>query len=264
MKNLWTDIEAISRLARSEQAVEGASKGARPVRVPASRKIFPAFPEREEFEVHAVESPSKMVTGDFFDFFLVSEGTLAISMADVSGKGAPAALMMEVTRSMVRNLSSVSSSPAETLHRVNRILYEANLGSMYLTIFLGWYDVGTGALTYSNAGHPVPYRVGRDGDVAPFGEVTGPILGILDVDGYGEDVAQVGVGERVVLYTDGVTEATSPDGEFFGPERFKEILARYAGCRLDRMCQLVARHVDEFQANQRYDDTTLMALGRVT
>ena len=260
--SLWSDVDAMARLAHSRHAAEFemGGAGAEPIVFPSGSS--PAFPDRKELDIHACGSPARLVTGDSFDYFFVSEETLAVTVADVSGKGIPAALLMEVTRSMVRNLSSVSASPTETLTRVNRILHQADLGAMYVTIFLGWYNTRTGAMRYVNAGHPPPYRLGGDGRVEPFGRVTGPILGILGVEKYDEEADRLEVGERLVLYTDGVTEAESPEGEFFGPERLEALLAKYASVSVHRLCDLVASAIRKFQAGRCSDDATLLALQR--
>jgi sigma-B regulation protein RsbU (phosphoserine phosphatase) len=260
--NLWTDIEALTRLAESQHAAEEESSGGPPIRAPRSRHVFPAFPERQEFDIHAIDSPAGVVTGDSHDFFFVTEDTLAFLIADVSGKGIPAALLVGVTRAMVRNLSSVSLSPGDTLTRVNRILHQTELGAMYVTIFLGWYDTGTGVLQYANAGHPLPYRIDAEGKVRPFGKVTGPILGILDVKRYTEDEEQLAVGERLVLYTDGVTEAANPKGEFFGADRLAEILGRHGSETVKGLCQGVMAEVSHFQGDRSQDDATVLALQR--
>src|SRR5213593_1625086 len=239
--NLWTDVEALARLAVSERAAAQESRHGIALAAPFPSGAFPPFPERTEFTIHAVESSARLVTGDYSDFFFVSDDTLAIVIADVSGKGIPAAVLMAFTRSMVRNVSAFSVSPSDTLTRVNKILYDARLGPMFVTIFLGWYDTRSGALLYANAGHPKPYVIGRDGRVSAFGEATGPILGILDVKRYGEGKERIGVGERLVLYTDGVTEAPGPDGQFFGPGRLAALLAGHASEPLGGMLELVAR-----------------------
>jgi sigma-B regulation protein RsbU (phosphoserine phosphatase) len=260
--NLWTDLEAMSRLARSQREAEEESSGGPPVRAPHSRRVFPAFPERQEFDIYAVDSPARVVTGDAYDFFFVTEDTLAFMVADVSGKGIPAALLVGVTRSMVRNLSAVSLSPGDTLTRVNRILHETDLGPMYVTIFLGWYDTRTGHLQYANAGHPLPCRLSRSGQVSSFGQVTGPILGILDVKRYAEEEAFLEIGDRLVLYTDGVTEAVGPSGEFYGCDLLANVLGRCAAESAKGLCQRVMGDVLSFRGDQQQDDATLLALHR--
>jgi len=261
LPSLWTDVEALARLALSDQVAERMLES-RPGGVPSIQGPFSPFEERDEFEVHSAESPARVVSGDYADHFPVSEKTLALVMADVSGKGTPAALLKGVTRSVLRNVSSCSASPGDTLARVNRILVEADLGSMFVTVFLGWYDIASGTLRYANAGHPLPYLVEAGARVRAFGDVTGPILGILDQVRYEESEERIGAGERLVLYTDGVTEARSPEGGFFGHSRLMRFLLKNSRNSAENLCNLLLRSVDEFQAGRRQDDATLLVLHR--
>lgn len=262
MVNLWTDVEALARLSRSERRVERLPLGASRERGGDPAVTFPPFRGRSDFEFHVVENPARIVSGDYADGFLIGEHTLAIVMADVSGKGIPAAVLMGITRSVVRNICPYTGSPGEALTRVHKILYEAELGSMFLSIFLGYYDTRTGVLRYANAGHPLPLRIGAGGEVSSFGATTGPILGILDVAPYDELVDRLHPGETLLLYTDGVTEASTADDEFFGAERLRALLRGRSGAPVEEICRLVARSLDEFQEGRRHDDATLLALRR--
>lgn len=261
-KSLWTDVDALARLARSGRDAEDASSEAAPVRGPRSRRSYPAFPDHPEFDIHGADSPARGVAGDSFDFFFVNDHTLALLIADVSGKGLPAGILMGVTRAMVRNLSSVSSSPGQVLTRVNEILYQTDLGPMFVTILLGWYDTRNGALRYSNAGHPHPYRMDGEGSVTPACKATGPLLGILEVDEYPVRDEQLQVGERLALFTDGVTEAMDPQGEFLGTEGLKRILLQHAAKPADQLCDSVIREVVDFQDKNLQDDATFMLIRR--
>ncbi|MCP3979199.1 MAG: serine/threonine-protein phosphatase [bacterium] len=260
--NLWTDLDALARLARAGQSAERASKGASPVLCADPEGRFPHFPDRREFDIDCAGSAAHGVTGDLHDFFFVSDDVLAFLIADVCGKGVPAAVLTSVTRSMVRDISSVAESPGETLTRVNEILRNAELGAMYLTIFLAWYDTRSGDLRYSNAGHPAPYRVRDDGEVKPLGEATGSILGILNVERYAERADRLDPGDRLVLYTDGVTEARGDDGEMLGHERLAQLLKQHRSERVDRYCDSIVDAVRRFGGTQRDDDATLLALMR--
>ena len=205
---------------------------------------------------------ARLATGDFCDFFFLSESELALVMADVSGKGVPAAVLRGVTRSVLRNLASKDASPGETLSRLNRILCEANLGSMFLTLFLGQYRSSTGLLRYANAGHPVPFRIGRNGSVEPFGEVTGPILGILDSRAYADREGWLAVGDKLVLFTDGVTEARDPEGNFFAPSRLAACLEGETASAPGALCESLGRSVRAFQQGPGQDDATVLVLQR--
>ena len=260
--NLWNDVDALTRLALTEQNVELRSGGASSPRGPLPQSAFPPFKNRIDFDIHTAESPARLVSGDYHDAFLLSEDRLVFVIADVSGKGVPAALLRGFLRSMIRNVSTYSDSPGDTLTRVNRLLYDANLGPMYVTIFLGWYDTKDGTMQYANAGHPHPYRIDRAGRASKFGEVTGPILGILDVGRYDEREEVLGVGERLLLYTDGITEARATGGEFLGDDRLTTLLQEHAAEPLGTMCDRILECVNEFQGNVRQDDATLFALQR--
>ncbi len=261
-KTLWTDLDALARLARSGRDTEEASSDAVPVRGPRSRHAYPAFPDRPEVDIHGADSPARGVAGDSYDYFFVSDDTLAFLIADVSGKGLPAGILMGMTRSMVRNLSSVSESPGEVLTRVNEILYQTELGPMFVTIFLGWLNTRTGDLRYVNAGHPHPYRIDTEGKITPACKTTGPLLGILEVDGYAVREEKLEVGDRLALFTDGVTEAMDSEGEFLGTEGLIPLLEKHAREPVNKLCELILQEVVEFQNHNQQDDATFLLLQR--
>jgi len=258
---LWSDVEALHRLAQTERKFASAPH---PLRRSSSlpTDAFPPFHHRPEFGVHAVEAPMTLASGDFCDTFLIAPETLAIVVADVSGKGVAAAMVRGVARSVIRNISPDCTSPGELLTRLDRILTEAELGSMFLTLFVAWYDTRTGDVRYANAGHPVPFRITRGGDVVPFGEVTGSILGILAREPYRGGEERLGVGERLVLYTDGVTEAANEDDDAFGTLRLVNLLAEHAESTIDELCRSVVERVRHFEGETKQDDVSLVVLER--
>lgn len=253
--NLWTDVEALARLADITRTVED----------PASGRGFqdesPALggAEGSPVEIAAVELPARIVSGDFHAAFMKSEGTLALAIADISGKGVPAGVLRAFASSMVRSVSSFSASPEAVLTRVNEMICGARLEALYVTIFLGWLDLATGRLRYANAGHPRPFRILPGGMVRPLGEVTGPILGILDGVSFGAGEEQLDPGEAVVLYTDGVTEAGDASGGFIGSRGLAALLARHATAPVSSICGAVAGQVDARGAGSRHDDATVVA-----
>ena len=255
-------METHTRELAAREAVESELRVARRIQTSLLPGRFPAYPERPEFHLHAVNIPAAQVAGDFFDFFLLDERTLVVVMADVSGKGIPAALFMAVARTVIRNLSGHCSGPAATLNQANKVLMEDNVGSMYVTLFLGWYDTVSGRLRYANAGHPRPYVIDDQGRARPAGEVTGAILGILPDQGYKDGEIQLEEGQSLVLYTDGLSEARDPAGEFFGFDRLGRLLESLAGEPVDRMCEAVAQTIGRFQDRDQKDDMTLLALHR--
>ncbi|MCZ6832520.1 MAG: SpoIIE family protein phosphatase [Acidobacteria bacterium] len=255
-------MDTHSRELAAREAVESELRVARRIQNSLLPGNFPAYPERPEFQLHAVNMPASQVAGDFFDFFFRDERTLVVIMADVSGKGVPAALFMAVARTVIRNLTGHCDGPAATLRQANEILREDNVGSMFVTLFLGWYDTVSGRLRYANAGHPRPCLVNVDGHAASVGEVTGPILGILPGQDYTDGEISLEPGESLVLYTDGLSEARDPAGEFFGNERLARLIESQAGEPVDRLCEAVAQAVGRFQDREQKDDITLLALRR--
>jgi len=175
---------------------------------------FPAFPERKEFELHAVSKAARHVAGDYFDFFLVNPKTLAFVIADVSGKGMAAALVMAVTRTIIRNLANSGKTPAAILAETNELLRESHGGSAFLTIFLCFYNTANGRIIYANGGHSPPLCIGKNGSISQVGAATGTIVGMLEKQEYANAELRLQPGETLLFYTDGLTEARSPDGEF--------------------------------------------------
>ena len=258
--NLWTDLEALQRLARSERAARLAAAGAIPRGGASAGLLAPSH--RRRFDIRARDVTARLATGDFCDFFPLSDSEIALVMADVSGKGVPAAVLRGVARSVLRSLATTETGPAATLTRLNRILSAAELGSMFVTLFFGCYDASTGALRYANAGHPIPFLIGLGGDPRPFGEVTGPILGILDSTEYGEREERLAAGDRLVLFTDGVSEARDRRGEYFAPRHLLRCLREQAGSPAEQLCESLGRSVLAFVSGSPQDDATVVVLER--
>jgi sigma-B regulation protein RsbU (phosphoserine phosphatase) len=254
--NLWTDVEALARLADITRTVESPSAMGGDV---AGDAALPESLESPFVEIGSAELPARVVSGDFHAAFRLSEDTLALAIGDISGKGVPAGVLRAFTASMVRSVSSFSASPEDVLSRVNAMICGARLEALYATIFLGWLDLPTGRLRYANAGHPRPFRIAQERSVRPLGEVTGPILGILDDVSFGAGEEWLESGETVVLYTDGVTEARNAAGRFIGPRGLSLLLARHARKSAGSLCAALADAIDARAGGARHDDATLLA-----
>jgi sigma-B regulation protein RsbU (phosphoserine phosphatase) len=142
--------------------------------------IFPAFPDRKEFDVYASMLPAKEVGGDFYDFFLIDKNKLAVVMADVSGKGVPAALFMVISKTLIKNNAQAGKSPDEVLETVNNMLCENNDANMFVTVFLGVLDIPDGKFTYANAGHNPPLLKRANGDFEWLPTKPGFVLAGMD------------------------------------------------------------------------------------
>jgi sigma-B regulation protein RsbU (phosphoserine phosphatase) len=223
-------------------------------------RTFPPFPDRADFEIYATTIPALEMGGDFYDFFLIDDKRLGVVIADVSGKGVPAAIFMAVSRSLLKATALASVSPSECLEHVNRLLCPDNESAMFVTVFYGILHTETGELEFSNGGHNVPYVIGGD-RLAPIGQPGGMALGILEDARYHTSRISLNAGETLMLYTDGVTEAMDPESRLYSTPRFEETLHRLAKQRpIDLLTKLV-EDVQAFSSGAvQADDITLLAL----
>jgi len=259
--DLKRHVEALTRETAARKAVESELRVARQIQAALLPHVFPPFPHRTEFELHGTNVPAKEVAGDFFDYFFVDDETLALVIADVSGKGVPAALFMAVARTVLRNQAAGGAGPAEVLTRANRLLAAENSGEMFVTLFFAHYNTRTGRLVYANAGHNPPC-VASGGGVAALNGSTGPVLGIFSGRRYEQREAQVAVGDSVVLYTDGVTEALDRQDRQFALRRLQEMLAANAASPPQQLCDMVVQAVQQHTGESPQDDVTLLVLRR--
>lgn len=262
VKELKARVDELTRETARREQVESELRVGRLIQASLLPRRFPPFPDRKELDLHATLAPARYVAGDFFDFFFVDDRRLLIVIGDVSGKGVPAAMFMAVTRTILRDLARSTLSPGELLTRANGALLESNDEGLFVTVFLGIYDVATGELRYANAGHPPPSRVRAGTMPEPMGEVTGTVLGVLDHQTYEERVAQLAPGDSIVLYTDGVTEARSPEGSALGNDAFRAMLIAHSGDTPKGLCDHIVAEVGAFQAGDPADDITLLVLRR--
>src|SRR5579871_698438 len=227
-------------------------------------RIFPPFPERKDFDIHAEMTSAKAVGGDFFDFFLIDDDHLAVVIGDVSGKGIPAALYMAVTRTQIKTVALKGLAPEECLAEVNRVLVRERVSSMFATCFYGVLNTANGELRYCNAGHNPPYILRASGNLDSIKDTGGIPLGLFDGRPYTGGSVELGPGESLFLYTDGVSEATNDALEDFTDERLAETLR--SGCTLScrDMVSHVTREVMAFTAGApQSDDITMLSI-RIT
>src|SRR5262249_22158196 len=223
-------------------------------------RTFPPFPDRADFEIYATTIPALEMGGDFYDFFLIDDKRLGVVIADVSGKGVPAAIFMAVSRSLIKATALASVSPSACLEHVNRLLCPDNESAMFVTVFYGILHTDTGELEYSNGGHNVPYILGGD-RLVPVGTPAGMALGVMDDARYHTSRMSLNAGETLVLYTDGVTEAMDAQGRLFSTPRFEQTLQRLADQRPVHLLTKLVEDVQAFSSGAvQADDVTLLAL----
>jgi signal transduction histidine kinase/serine phosphatase RsbU (regulator of sigma subunit)/ligand-binding sensor domain-containing protein len=219
------------------------------------------FPERKEFEIHAEMIPAKEVGGDFYDFFLIDDERLGFLVADVSGKGIPAALFMILSRTHLRSTALEGLPPDECLQKVNHLLSAANESSMFVTVLYGIRHTRTGEIHYSVAGHDPAYWLKRDGTVVRLDEPRGIVLGLSDEARYETGRLALAPGEALFLYTDGVTEAMKSTRERFSPHRLEAGLRQMSGVSLSSLTGKIVEEVKDFSAGAaESDDITVLAL----
>jgi sigma-B regulation protein RsbU (phosphoserine phosphatase) len=223
--------------------------------------IFPAFPSRDEFDIYASMLPAKEVGGDFYDFFLIDENTLAVVIADVSGKGVPAALFMVIAKTLLKNNAQYGKSPKEVFEAVNNILCENNDADMFVTAFMGYLDIPAGRFTYVNAGHNPPL-IRRNGGLFEWlptkpGFVLAGMEGML----YKQNEVTLSAGDELFLYTDGVTEAVNNENELFTDPKLLEAANRYADLSVKELVAKIKEEVDTFAGGaEQADDITMLVL----
>ena len=223
---------------------------------------FPAFPEHDEFDLYAMMTPAREVGGDFYDFFFVDDDHLAMIIADVADKGVPAALFMMISRTIFRSIARQHKSPSQVLTEANDLLCEGNDTGMFVTAFLAYYHLPTARLTYSNGGHNPALLFGPDGACRELAQKHGPALGVKPGLLYNEDVDTLEPEQVLVMCTDGVTEACSPDNELFGLDRFTKLVCSCESLELSQMFNHIDKDLKEFQQGNLFDDITVLALKR--
>ena len=249
-------------LEKAALMMEGELAVAREIQMSLVPKTFPPVPVREEFSLYATLEPAREVGGDLFDFYSVGDNRFFFMIGDVSGKGVPAALFMAVTRSFMKAaMQSADEALGRILSRVNTMLCEGNDASMFVTAFCGVLDIQAGEITYINAGHNPPVIMKGDGSVA-FLKVTANLpLGAMDDMEYGEGTLHLAKGDTLVLYTDGVTEATNRQKDFFTEEALLKVLEDARGESVRGIVDNTLTAVHQFAAGSPpADDITLLVL----
>lgn len=223
--------------------------------------IFPAFPERSDFDVYASMTPAKAVGGDFYDFFLIDDDHLGIVIADVSGKGVPAALFMMASKIMVQNTAMSGKGPAEVLKAVNEQICRNNHEEMFVTVWFGILDLNTGKITAANAGHEYPALQQPDGSFDLVRIKPNFVVGGLPSIRYKEYELQLEPGGKLFLYTDGVGEATDQNLELYGTDRLLEALNRVRDGSPKEVLDEVSRSVAVFADREpQADDLTMLCI----
>ncbi|MBR5111072.1 MAG: SpoIIE family protein phosphatase [Clostridia bacterium] len=223
--------------------------------------IFPAFPDRPDFDVFATMDPAKEVGGDFYDYFLIDDDHLCMVIADVSGKGVPAALFMMASKIILQNVAMMGNSPAAILARANAALCSNNEAQMFVTVWLGILELSTGKLTAANAGHEYPMLKKPDGAFEVYKDKHGFVIGGLEGARYREYELTLEPGAKLFVYTDGVPEATNGEMELFGTDRMIEALNTHPEAAPFDILKNMRAAVDDFVKDaEQFDDLTMLCM----
>ena len=228
-------------------------------------RIFPPFPENEgQIDIAASMEAAKDVGGDFYDFFRIDERRIGFVIADVSGKGIPAAIFMAVSRTLMRATGIRGGSTNECMGYTNDLLTKESVECMFVTVFYGIYDLETGEISYCNAAHNPPYILKRDGSVEALPMSKDPMVGAIEGLAYHEEKMKLEPGDTLFMFTDGVTEAMNTVFEEFGESRLEATLKGCSGKSCQEMIDAVSSDVKAFVGNaEQSDDITMLVLKRL-
>ena len=250
-------VSMISELDRLDEELKLAAD----IQLNMLESNFPPFPDRKEFDLFASMTPAKEVGGDFYDFFLVDEDHLALVIADVSGKGIPAALFMMVSKTLIKNQLMSGCDPAAALEHVNHQLFERNSSMMFVTVWLAVLEISTGRGLACNAGHENPGIRRAEGDFELLKYKHGIVVGVRKDAKFENRELELRPGDSVFVYTDGVPEAANAANELFGEQRLLESLNRDADAEPEALIRRMHDEVDAFAAGApQFDDITMLCL----
>ena len=254
-------IRELAQMTAEKERI-GAELGvARQIQADILPRIFPPFPSRDDFDIYATMTPAKEVGGDFYDFFLVDDDHLALVIADVSGKGVPAALFMMISKALIKNRVMAGDSPSLALSNVNEQLCEGNEAEQFVTVWLAVIELSTGHGIAANAGHEHPALRRADGSYELIIYRHSPAVATLEGMRFREHEFQLNPGDSLFVYTDGVAEATDSHNELFGADRMLDALNANIASTPAELLPAVKRSIDAFVGEApQFDDITMLNL----
>ena len=258
-EKLRSYIDENSRITAEKERVNTELALATRIQADMLPNIFPAFPERTDFNIYACMTPAKEVGGDFYDFFFVDHDHMALVMADVSGKGVPAAMFMMMVKSMIQTQVMSGHSPKEVLENVNQLICSNNKEDMFISVWIGIVDLKSGILTASNAGHEYPVFKKPDGAFEIVKDKHGFVIGGVEGMKYTEYELLMEPGAKLFVYTDGVPEATDRHFDLFGMDRTLTALNSAADGDAEYILHAVEDAVADFVGKaEQFDDLTML------
>lgn len=262
--NFMTDsiqkyIVDLKEITTKEERIAAELSFATKIQADMLPSVFPAFPDRRDFDIYATMNPSKEIGGDFYDYFLIDDNHVALVMADVSGKGVPAALFMVIAKTLIKNRTQMGGTPSEILRDVNEQLCESNKEEMFVTVWLAIVDLTTGEGVESNAGHEHPALRRKNGEFELVRTRHSLALATMNGLRFTQNEFRLNPGDRLFVYTDGVPEATNAQNVLFGNERMIESLNAHKDQPINELLASVKSDVDRFVGDApQFDDMTML------
>ena len=248
-------------IAEAAARIDKELEFAKEIQYSALPSVFPPYPNRKDFEIYAHMITAKEVGGDFYDFYMLGDSTLAFMIADVSGKGIPAAMFMMQAKTIIKDLAESGLELSEVFATANKKLCENNDAGMFVTAWMGILDLKTGLLKFVNAGHNPPLVRQADGEFVYLKARSGMVLAGMDGIKYRQNELQLTPGDQIFLYTDGVTEATDKNNQLYGEERLLETVNRNIVMDTRKLCEAVKSDVDQFVGEApQFDDITMLSV----
>lgn len=261
VKDLEAYIENLHTITAEKERINAELTLASSIQAHMLPCIFPPFPDHDEFEIYATMTPAKEVGGDFYDFYMVDNNHLAVVIADVSGKGVPAALFMVIAKTLIKNQAQMGLEVNEVFSIVNRLLCEGNDAGLFVTAWMGILDLTSGLLTFANAGHNPPLLKQKDGNFTYLKTRPGLVLAGMEGIKYRKNEIIIEPGDRLFLYTDGVTEATDASNELYGEERLNQFMNGHVQDTAEDVLRGLKQDIDQFVGEApQFDDITMLML----
>jgi sigma-B regulation protein RsbU (phosphoserine phosphatase) len=259
--NLQSSVRNLIETETEKERMAGELSVASNIQMSMLSLAFPRFPEHKDIDVWAQLRPAREVGGDFYDFFFLDDHRFGFVVADVSGKGVPAALFMAVTMTLLKTNAQDITTTAVVIERINNQLSENNDECMFVTMFFGIIDLATGTVTYTNAGHNPPLLMRRSGEIVTLTGTHGPAVGAVGGIEYEQAEVRLNVDDKLLAFTDGVTEAFNLEGEAFGDDRLSALLERSGELGTKFLVNAVVDEVDMFAGDaEQFDDITVFCL----
>lgn len=248
-------------IAEAAARIDKELEFAKAIQHSALPSVFPPFPNKTEFDIYALMDTAKEVGGDFYDFYFVGEDKLAFLIADVSGKGIPAAMFMMTSKTLIKSFAETGCDVNEVFTIANAKLCESNDAGMFVTSWMGVLNLKTGLVEYANAGHNPPLVRHKDGSFEYLKSRAGFVLAGMEGIRYRKNELQLSPGDEIFLYTDGVTEATDANNELYGEERLLRFMNTLNDLPASEVCGMVKADVDAFVGDApQFDDITMVYL----